>query len=84
MQRLNVPQDGHSARDFSIRLILCGALSAFAHRLGDASLVHWTTTDHLQTGKDFAELALQPAPSLLHIHPLIVKGGLSADRREQI
>ncbi len=84
MQRLNVPQDGHPARDFSIRLILCGALSAFAHRLGDASLVHWTTTDHLLTGKDFAELALQPAPSLLHIHPLIVKGGLSADRREQI
>jgi hypothetical protein len=84
MKQLNVPQDGHSLRDFQSRLLRCGAMSAIAHTLGDASLVHWTTTDHLLTGKDFAQFAMQPAPSLLHIHPLILQGGRSADRREQV
>ncbi len=84
MRQLKVPQDGHSLRDYSSRLLRCGAMAAIAHKLGDASLVHWRTTDHLLTGKDFAQFAMQPAPSLLHIHPLIAQGGKGADGKDRV
>jgi hypothetical protein len=84
LKQLDMPQEGHSLRDFRTRLFLCGGLSLIAHLLGEASLVHWTTSDQLFTGKTFADFAVETAPSLLHIHPLLFGGGKSADGKNQI
>jgi hypothetical protein len=84
IEKLGVPLSGHSLAEFRLRLALSGSLSTMAHRMGNATLVHWTPNDHLMKGDMFATLAVAPAPSLLHIHPLLFDGGESVDGRPQV
>ena len=84
IEKLGVPLPGHSLAEFRLRLALSGSLSTMAHRMGNATLVHWTPNDHLMTGDMFATLAAAPVPGLLHIHPLLFGGGESADGRPQV
>ena len=84
LEKLEVPMPGHSLAEFRLRMNLCGKLSTMAHRMGNATLVHWTPNDHLMRGDMFARLAAEPAPSLLHIHPILFDGGESADGRPQV
>jgi len=84
LEKLGMPAPGHSLAEFRLRMTLCGKLSTLAHRMGNATLVHWTPNDHLMKGDMFARLAVEPAPSLLHIHPLLFDGGESADGRPQV
>lgn len=84
IEKLGVPLPGHSLAEFRLRLTLSSKLSAMAHCMGNATLVHWTPNDHLMRGDMFAKMAGAPAPSLLHIHPLLFGGGESADGRPQI
>jgi hypothetical protein len=51
--------------------------------MGKASLVHWTSSDHLLKGDVFAALTPHKVPTLLHVHPLLYRGGKSADGRDQ-
>jgi hypothetical protein len=83
MDMSRVLQSGQSLEHFRVRLSLCGTLSRLAHAMGKASLVHWTTSDHLLTGEVFAKLVAGRVPSLLHVHPLLFNGGKSADGRDQ-
>jgi hypothetical protein len=84
MDMSRILQAGQSLDHFRERLSLCGVLSALAHSMGKASLVHWTSSDHLLTGDVFVEVAPRGVPSLLHIHPFLFNGGKSADGRNQI
>jgi hypothetical protein len=84
LDKLGMPALGHSLAEFRLRTMLCGRLSSMAHRMGNATLVHWTPNDHLMRGDMFATLAAVPAPSLLHIHPFLFDGGESADGRQQV
>jgi len=84
LEKLGMPALGHSLAEFRLRMTLCGRLSTMAHRMGNATLVHWTPNDHLMKGDMFSRLAAEPAPSLLHIHPLLFDGGESADGRPQV
>jgi hypothetical protein len=58
-------------------------LSRLAHAMGNASLVHWTTSDQLPQGDVFDKLAAGKVPNLLHVLPLLSNGGKSADGRNQ-
>jgi hypothetical protein len=84
MNMSGVLERGQTLDHFRARLSLCGTLSRLAHGMGKASLVHWTSSDQLQTGEVFAKLVARGVPSLLHIHPLLFNGGKSADGRDQI
>src|SRR5437868_8754182 len=84
LEKLGMPALGHTLAEFRLRMTLCGRLSTMAHRMGSATLVHWTPNDHLMKGDMFAKLAEVPAPSLLHIHPFLFDGGESADGRPQV
>jgi hypothetical protein len=52
-------------------------LTKIANHLSQASLIHWTSSDHLLTGEAFAKIEGEP-PSLLHIHPLLASAGENA------
>jgi hypothetical protein len=84
LDKIGMPARGHSLAEFCLRMSLCCKLSTMAHRMGNATLVHWTPNDHLMRGDAFATLAAVPPPSLLHIHPLLFDGGESADGRPQV
>lgn len=84
LNQLDMRPPGHSLPEFSKRLFLCGGLALIAHKLGNASLVHWTTSDQLFTGETFAGFAVDAPPSLLHIHPLLFHAGNSADGKDQV
>ena len=77
-------QGAQSPNQFHERLTVCSGLALLAHKMGKASLVHWTQTDHLLPGDVFAQLALAPLPSLLHVHPFLFKGEPGADGRDQM
>ena len=76
-------QGDRSLDQFRERLSLCSTLSRLAHAMGNASLVYWTSSVHLLQGDVFAKLADCEAPSLLHVHPLLISGGKSGDGRDQ-
>jgi hypothetical protein len=84
LEKSGMPAPGHSLAEFRLRMTLCGKLSTMVHRMGNATLVHWTPNDHLMRGDMFATLAAVPAPSLLHIHPFLFNGGESTDGRPQV
>ena len=87
LAQLNVSemlQAGQTLDHYRERLSLCGTLAHMAHHLSPASLVHWTTSDHLLKGDTFAKLTDGHVPGLLHIHPFLSNGGKSADGRDQV
>lgn len=84
MNMSGVLQRGRSLDHFRERLSLCATLSRLAQAMGKASLVHWTSSDHLLIGEVFANLAARGVPSLLHVHPFLLNGGKSADGRDQV
>lgn len=84
LKRLDMPQPGASLNELRLRLLLCGFISLTAHKMGEASLVHWVKSDLLMTGDMFAGIALDLAPSFLHIHPLLFDGGKSPDGQHQV
>ena len=79
MQELELPQAGNSLPEYKQRLAVCSQIAQQANRMGEPSLIHWHVTNHLLPGNAFAWLVDQPAPSLLHFHPLVYDGGRRAD-----
>jgi hypothetical protein len=77
LKQLGVPSPGANLPAFKQRLWLCWALTAIANVTARASLIHWTSSDHLLTGEVFAKIEAEP-PSLLHIHPLLFGAGKNA------
>ncbi len=84
MGAAGIPHRGRTLGHFRERLSLCGTLAGLVNTAGRASLVHWTTSDHLMPGSVFAELAKAGVPGLLHIHPVLYQGGKSASGRDQV
>jgi hypothetical protein len=80
LQSLNMGRlMGDSLAQYKERLRLCGLMGYLVNQRSEASLVHWTASDHLLRGAVFDELAEAPAPSLLHVHPLLFDGGSGED-----
>lgn len=84
LAKLEMPTAGQSRPALIARMTVCATLATIAHRRTAATLVHWTSSDHLMPGGMFEVLAAQPIPSLLHIHPMLFDGGTSADGRPQV
>ncbi len=83
-KQLDMPQPGSSLNEFRLRLLLCSFISLTAHKMSEISLVHWGMSDLLITGEMFASIALDLAPSFLHIHPLLFDGGKGPSGQQQI
>ncbi len=77
LKKLGAPRLGASLPAFRQRLSLCWALTSIANIIARASLIHWTSSDHLLTGEAFAKIEGKP-PSLLHIHPILLGAGENA------
>jgi hypothetical protein len=77
LRELGVASPGSTRADFELRLAMCWHVTKIANHLAEASLVHWTSSDHLLTGEAFAKMEGEP-PSLLHIHPLLAPAGENA------
>ena len=84
MKQIKLNPEGHSLAHFEARLQLCGMLSSLVHDFGTASLVHWTQSNELLTSAMFEILALDAAPTVLHVHPRLIQGEKTREGQLQV
>lgn len=78
-EQIGMRREGASLPQFLRRLDTCALLARIVSDHATPSAVHWTQSNQLMSGEAFEALAQLPAPSPLHVHPLLFAGGTSAD-----
>lgn len=78
-EQIGMRREGATLPQFLSRLETCALLARIVGDHATPSAVHWTQSNQLMSGEAFEALAQLPAPSPLHIHPLLFDGGTSAD-----
>ena len=78
-EQIGMRREGATLLQFLSRLETGALLARIVGDHATPSAVHWTQSNQLMSGEAFEALAQLPAPSPLHVHPLLFDGGTSAD-----